>query len=185
MPRKATAPAQANPNKSTKSPVDDVDKIRDIIFGNQMREYTTRLEQMERNVGKVVERASKDFDKRMEQLERSFDAQLQQLGAKFAKDAARRQKEYTATKAQLTELEHYINETAVESDNRLAAQVEELHEILEEQRKTLGEVIEKSRTELGKSLDHTTDRLERHKIGAKDLAQLFSEMARQLKQNGK
>jgi hypothetical protein len=186
MPRNAAS--QANQSTQNKNPVpsaDDVDKIRDIIFGGQMREYADRFESLEKGVGETIERLSKDIEKRFEQIESSLQGQVQKISQQLTREKEQRKTELGAAKHQVRDLGKLINARTAETDERVAAEVDELHGVLEQEHKALGELIEKSRAELGKLLARETKRLERDKLASKELAQLFTEIARNLRQNGK
>ncbi|MGA0199619.1 MAG: hypothetical protein ACO3NK_10960, partial [Prochlorotrichaceae cyanobacterium] len=51
----------------------NIDQIRDILFGPQLREYSTRLEQVERDLAT----AQQEFRNRSEEIRQSILAELQ------------------------------------------------------------------------------------------------------------
>ena len=51
----------------------NIDQIRDILFGPQLREYTTRLEQLERDVSATQQ----DLRSRSDEIRQSVLAELQ------------------------------------------------------------------------------------------------------------
>src|ERR1700745_3360309 len=70
-PCKMASPAEAKlpPNNSSgKEEGANVDKIRDILFGSQMRDYEKRFTRLEENVSKAVETLREDTMKRLETL---------------------------------------------------------------------------------------------------------------------
>jgi hypothetical protein len=186
MPRNVAAQAkQKAQNNDPGTHGDDVDKIRDIIFGGQMREYAGRFEQMEKSLGETIDRLSKTFESRFEKLERSVEARLQQITERLAADREDRKTEHGAARSQLRDLEKLLKEQITEADGRLAAEVDAIYGAIEEHQQALGRLIEKSQADFTKTIAAETARLERHKIASKDLAQLFTELARSLKQDGK
>ena len=65
------SPAEAKiPNASGKEGAEgaNVDKIRDILFGSQMRDYEKRFARLEDNVTKAVEHLREDLAKRLDTL---------------------------------------------------------------------------------------------------------------------
>lgn len=149
---KNEATADAVPGPSP----DDVDKIRDIIFGGQMREYAARFEQLEQQVVDSLDAMSKQLDKRFEKLELTLKAKTDELHEKVKGEA-----------------------------NQRGAELDELNGIVAAESKTLSALIEKTHAELSKALETDTARLERQKVASKDLSQLFTELAQQVKQIGK
>ncbi len=182
MPRKATA---STTNKQPTPSADDVDKIRDIIFGGQMREYAKRFDQLEREVTSAIDRMVKQVDKRFADLERSMGGQLQKMTDKLETEQQQRKAAHAATKTQLKDLDKQVNTRLAEHNGQLAAQVDELQAVVEEESGALTDLIEKTRAELNKLLSKETARLEQHSVSARDLAQLLTDAARRLKTNGK
>src|SRR6202162_5426794 len=69
--RKMASPAEAKiPNTSGKEGGEgaNVDKIRDILFGSQMRDYEKRFIRLEDNVTKAIEGLREDMTKRLDNL---------------------------------------------------------------------------------------------------------------------
>jgi len=153
MTRKANS--SANKTNATAETPDDVDKIRDIIFGGQMREYAARFQELEKEVADSLQRMSKELDKRFEKLERALQVRTDGLNEKLKLEASQR-----------------------------SADLDELHEGVAAEYEALTTRIEKTRAELIKALQADTARLDRQKVTSKDLAQLFTDLARQIKQNG-
>ena len=152
MPRNAALRAKEK-NQDSAPTADDVDKIRDIIFGGQMREYASRFEQLEKSVIDRIDRLSRDMEKRLDQLTQRLATEKEESKNAIA-----------TSRSQLRDLEHGV---------------------LEEGQQELTSLIGKARNELEKSLESETARLERYKLASKDLAQMFTEVARTLKQDSK
>src|SRR6202161_4996226 len=64
------ASAAKDPNPSNKENPEgaNVDKIRDILFGSQMRDYEKRFVRLEDNVTKAIEGLREDMTKRLDTL---------------------------------------------------------------------------------------------------------------------
>lgn len=175
MPRDASLRTdRKNQTPDAGSSTDDVDKIRDIIFGSQMREYSTRLAQLEENVGQQIEKLSTDLEKRFDQLTRRLSGEMDE-----------RKQAVVSMRGQVRDLEKLLKAKVSEADDRVSAEVEELHGVLAQGKEDVESLIDKARGELTKSLTAEIAKLERHKVASKDLAQLFSEVARTLKQDAK
>src|SRR5215470_17649691 len=67
--RKMATPAEAKvPNGGKEQEGANVDKIRDILFGSQMRDYEKRFARLEENVNKAVDSLREDVAKRFDTL---------------------------------------------------------------------------------------------------------------------
>ena len=63
------SPADAKiPNTSGKDEGANVDKIRDILFGTQMRDFEKRFSRLEETVAKQMETMREDMTKRLDTL---------------------------------------------------------------------------------------------------------------------
>ena len=59
----------SNRQKTADTDVDDnVDKIREILFGRTMRDYETRIADLEHQLSQRIEKAGADFEKQLERL---------------------------------------------------------------------------------------------------------------------
>lgn len=153
---------------------DDVDKIRDIIFGGQMREYASRFEQMEKAIIARVDRLGADLDKRIAQLNNRLDSEKEE-----------RKTADTAIRNQIRDSEKQLKATLAESGEGWASEAVELHNTLIAESEELVELIEKSKAELIKNIESEIARVDQQKIATRDLAQLFADLGRDLKQEAK
>ena len=166
MARKANAAATQHPSSKPTRTEDDVDKIRDIIFGGQMREYAAQFEKLEMHVKQAIESMAKQMTDGLEKMEQTIKAKTAALDMQLKKHGE-------SVAAQLGERDKVIDEQLEAIDESLNATYEELTAALE-----------KSQAQLARNLAADAKRLERDKVESKDLAQLFIELGRQLKQNG-
>jgi diguanylate cyclase (GGDEF)-like protein len=130
--------------------------------------------QLEENVGKKIDKLSREIDKRFDQLTQRLSTEKSER-----KDAI------VTMRGQVREVEKQLKAKLAEADDRVSAEVDEIHGVLGEGHKDLSSLLEKARAELTKSFTSEIAKLERQKTGSKDLAQLFAEMARSLKQDSK
>jgi hypothetical protein len=57
----------------------NVDKIRDILFGGQMRDYERRFSDLEKRLTKNIELISTNFEKRMDRLNAFAKREVEKL----------------------------------------------------------------------------------------------------------
>ena len=175
MPRNGSAPTNPeSQNKNAAASSDDVDKIRDIIFGGQMREYAIRFEQLEKTVGATIEGFSKEMEKRFEGLDR-----------RLAADQEERNDADATVRAQLHTLEETLDGKVAETDERVTSEVEKFHRVLAEGLHALTALLENTKEELSQGLNAATEKLDRDKLDSENLAQLFTDAARALKRDPK
>ena len=117
MPRNAAAQAKQKSQNSDPIPnEDDVDKIRDIIFGGQMREYASRFDQLEERLGKTIDNLKNGFEARFEKLERSVENRLQQVNDRVASEREERKTALSSTRGQLRDIEKALKKQLAETD---------------------------------------------------------------------
>src|SRR6516165_2538276 len=68
----------------------NVDKIRDILFGANMREYEKRFARLEERLTKSSEALRDDLKKRFEALESYVKDELESLGSRLKAEKAER-----------------------------------------------------------------------------------------------
>jgi hypothetical protein len=68
----------------------NVDKIRDILFGSQMRDYEKRFARLEERFAKASDTLREDFKKRFDSLESFVGQELESLGQRLKAEKADR-----------------------------------------------------------------------------------------------
>ena len=174
MASKASETGKKRVDDLTDSNADDVDKIRDIICGGQMREYSERFERLEQSIIARVDKLSADLDKR-----------LDQLTTKIAAEKEDRKASNNALKSQIRDSEKQMKEAISESGSGWAAEAVELHNTMVAESEELAELIEKTKAELITSIQDEVGRLDAQKLATANLADLFADISRELKQNSK
>lgn len=171
--RKKANPTKAERADAAKALVDDVDKIRDIIFGGQMREYSQRFTQLEKEVVKATTRLERDIDKRISRLETKLTAEVAKLTKSVGAESARRQADVDAA-----------GERLADAENNLLRQLEESHAALssdlESAREKLEALVKETRLDLTEEFTGETTVLGREKVAATELASLMQDVAKRL-----
>ncbi|MGH9381595.1 MAG: hypothetical protein ACRD2Z_13410 [Thermoanaerobaculia bacterium] len=72
---------------------ESLDKVRDILFGSQMRAVDQRLEQLEKRMQRELTDLRGEIDKRFAQISTSLDKGLAKLQEAVAAESARRAEE--------------------------------------------------------------------------------------------
>lgn len=72
--------------------IENISKIRDILFGNNMNEYEKRFEKLEEKVAQSVAENKADTDKKMASLEAFFKNEIKSLNNKLVEEEEAREK---------------------------------------------------------------------------------------------
>src|SRR5580698_9251305 len=91
--RKMASPADAKANSSSakeNAEGANVDKIRDILFGSQMRDYEKRFVRLEETVTKAIETLREDMTKRLDTLGSYIKEETDSLGSRIKAEKSER-----------------------------------------------------------------------------------------------
>lgn len=158
----------------------NVDQIRDIIFGAQMREYEKRFARLEERVLNESDALRSETNSRLDALETYIKQEVSGLSDVIATERGEREDD-------TRHLSNELNNQTQEQDKKLsllqqntAQGQSELRDALLEQSKTLLVEIQNVRNTLTTSLDRSTTELREDKTDRKALADMFSEVAMRL-----
>jgi DNA anti-recombination protein RmuC len=161
-------------------PAGNLDKIRDLLFGDQVRESERRLSRLEERLVKGYTELKEDTRRRFESLEIFVKTEIEAL-------AERLKAEQTARDESLGELSQALRETVKNFDKRASqfdeqtgkAQHELRQQIMVQSTTLRDELLEKSR-ELSESFGRAIQELRIEKTDRGALAALLTEVAMRL-----
>jgi len=176
---------KVKPQKTAMIPNDaaetgSMEKIRDILFGNQMRDYERRFSRMEEQMAQAMLEMRQENQKRLEALEFYFKEELAALKDRIKAESDQRgdgdkklneelQKASTSTAKAITKVEEKLSERATE-----------LRQQILQQSKQLSAEIQAKNEQAAHELKKTADDLEETKINRSTLAEYLIEMAMRL-----
>lgn len=174
----------ASPSRSAPmndaSPDRNVDQIRDILFGGQMRDYERRFLELSQRLESESQRLHNDLDQRLGQLEKRVDDHFDKLGKQLRQEIADRSAGIDDLETRMQQGQRTLRGElqgglqALEGD--LAAKDERQREGLAELRQLL-----LTRTgELQQALARADHDLRADKVGRNDLAGMLTELAMRL-----
>ncbi len=175
----STIPFQSEP-KSLISESSHVDKIRDILFGSQMRDYDSRFQKLEQNLAKDSAELKDEVRRRIQVLEdfvrREFELMQTRLGREREErsEADRRlADELKAANESLSAKLHEVEEAGYEAQRRL-------HDEMFQQSKNLRDDIQSSQEHVLAALEARIQELKNAKIDRANLATMLTEVAMKL-----
>jgi hypothetical protein len=159
----------------------NVDQIRDILFGGQMRDYERRFQELNQRLEQDAARLRADIEKRFAALEKRLDDQVEKLARSIRQEIADRGKA-------VEELEARGLQAARTARNETNAAIEQLEQELaradERNRGSIaeaGSALARFAAETQTALAKAREELRGDKVGREDLAALFAELALRLK----
>jgi DNA repair exonuclease SbcCD ATPase subunit len=158
----------------------NVDKIRDILFGSQMRDYDTRFARLEETLLKESSDLRETTRKRLDALEGYIKKELESLSARLKSEREERSTSFKQLSKDLKDLGEDLSQRIGElQDHSSEAQAELRKEILE-QSKNLADEIYSKEQEITSLLERRFQELRNDKTDRSTLASLLTEVALRL-----
>lgn len=159
----------------------NVDKIRDILFGSNMREYEKRFARLEEKLSKSSDALREDLKKKFDTLETYVREEIESLGQRLKAEKGERIEALKELTRETRDNFKSVEKKLSQFEEQLASTQGELRGKILDQSKALGNQIQKSREEMEAALDSEAERLRNDKTDRAMLADLFTELSLRLK----
>lgn len=163
----------------------NVDKIREILFGGQMRDYEGRFADLEKRLSQQIARKDTELDKRIERLDTYAKREVDKLGERLKAERKDRLADAKSGTRDLKELTQQVETWFGEVEDRIELETKELRDAMHEQNEELVALITDTRDQLSAALGSRTRELADTMLAREDLAGLLSEVALRLKNDFK
>jgi hypothetical protein len=163
--------SKGDPTPATGEPtgVGSIDKVRDILFGNQVREFERRFARLEERIVKETIDLKEDVRNRVEALEQYTKREMESLVDKLRAEHDDRTESTAGLQRRITAV-----------DEQLAKSQRELRQQILEQNQRLSDDIRRKMDEVLAALAHEAQTLRSDKADRASLAALLTEMAMRL-----
>jgi hypothetical protein len=169
--------AKSTPVSATTPDTGSVDKIRDILFGNQMRDFDRRFSLMEERMAKTTQNLRDEIYKRLEALEQYFKEELVVLKERLKAESDQRTDADKQQAEALQSSSESLHKAISETEEQFALQTAELRQQILKQSKSLSADIQSKYEQASQELRLTADGLNDAKIDRSMLAEYLIEMA--------
>jgi len=159
----------------------NVDKIRDILFGSQMREYEKRFARLEERMVKASDALREDVKKRFDALESYIGQELEALGQRLKTEKSERGEALHELTRETRDAAKGADKRMAHLEEQLASAQGDLRSRILDQSKNLTDDIQRARTEVESALEREAANLRSDKTDRAMLADLFSELSLRLK----
>ncbi len=156
---------------------ENVDKIRDILFGAQMRDYEKRFSALEERILKELSALRSDSDARMDELEGYIRSEVDAVSDALSAERKERESGEKDINKDIHSLEKELEQKSGDLADKMMKGQRELREKLLEQSKSLSGDLSRTREELTQTLQQAMSELRSDKTDRKALASLFTEIA--------
>ena len=158
----------------------NLEQVRDILFGGQMRTLDRRLAKMEERSQRESDRLRTDLEQRLENLEAWAQQKVEALDEKIKVERTKRTDEVKMVRADLKQGLEHLDRTVGKLDDATSEASAELRDKLLGLTKTLSADIVALSERLTADLDRTATELRFDKTDTASLVELFSDVARRL-----
>lgn len=158
----------------------NVDKIRDILFGTQMRDYESRFARLEETVIKETMEIRETSRRRFDQMEGYIRKEFEAVQGRIKSERDERSDTAGQHSRELKEVGESLGRRIRDLDDRASATERSLREDLMQQAKDLTEEARARHEEIASLLDRRFHELSDGKADRAALAALFNEVALRL-----
>jgi uncharacterized protein YPO0396 len=167
---------------TSQNEVENISKIRDILFGNNMHEYEKRFEQLEQKLANSVQENRIEAEKKINALETFLRKELKMLNEKILEEESARIKSDKKIIAELEALEESLSKFKQSTADNFSEDREHFLQFSN----SIGEQITELNKSLRERMEEISNQLQTNKVERSSLAMLFTEMAYNIagEQNG-
>jgi len=174
------APEAAKPQFFNKSGAESLDKVRDILFGAQSREYEKRFQRLEERLIKEAADLREDLRKRFDGLEAYVKQEIESLVRNLKAEHDQRTETHNDISRELKITSQSFERKTSQIDEQLSANTRALREQILEQSKNLSDEIREKHETMTAGVNRATAELRNEKTDRAALAALFMEVAMRL-----
>jgi hypothetical protein len=160
--------------------VANLDKVRDILFGAQMRDYDRRFTRLEERMLKEVSDARDDTRRRFDQLENFIRQEIAALGERLRAENQQRSEATEDITRELRDTAKNLNQKISHLDEQTAQTHREMRQQILDQSKSLSDEIRQKTEELAATGAREARELRSDKADRVALSNLFTELAMRL-----
>ena len=159
---------------------ESLDKVRDILFGSQSREYEKRFARLEERLLKEASDLRDELRKRFDTLEVYTKKEVESLSARLKAEHEQRTESAKEISREHKEASRTFEKKTSQLDEQLTASQRELRQQILDQSKSISDEIRRNHEAMAATLERATAELRDEKTDRAALAALFMEVAMRL-----
>lgn len=176
----ATAEAKNNAEIPANAETGNVDKIREILFGGQMRDYDKRFSRLEERLLKESNELREGNRRSLEALETFVKNEFASLANRLQMEQQSREGSHQNLSRELQEAIRSVEGKLTQFQNQTTEAQRDLRQQLLDQSKSLNEEIRRKHDELSTTIEREVADLSHEKTDRSSLSALFTELALRL-----
>jgi hypothetical protein len=170
-------PADLPPNEPAP---ESLDKVRDILFGGQMRAVESRLQGLEERIMREQSTMRTDFAKQLADLDASAKRDAQTLNERLGAERTKRTEELKALSSELKEILRSLEKRHVKLEELTTLSDAEIRDQILQQSRAITAEIERLSQRVSADLNREVTSLRHDKTDVSAIVSVFSDMATRL-----
>lgn len=173
--------AEAGARNGTLDESGNVDRIRNILFGSQMRDYDGRFNKLEERLVREATELRGDLHKRLEALEAFIKGEVESMAQRMKSEHTERCQAIERAGRELAETARSLELKISNLDEQASKDIRDLRQQLLEQSKALSAEIKDRHEQMKSGLESEAQKIRHAMTGREALADMFSEVALRLR----
>lgn len=174
---------QQDSNDQPTADIDNVDKIREILFGNQIKDFEHKFHQLQDQLNRELNNLKNDSKMRIESLEGFVKSELESLNQRLDNEQKIRIAELEESSDKLESRIKLLDSRLIEQEKQTNDKARELHQLLLEQAKEMFEKMDQKQMDNKEMLARVREELDNGKVDRSALSSLLTELAMQISGN--
>ena len=167
-----------------KGPIDEsgnVDRIRNILFGSQMRDYDGRFQKLEERLGREAGELRGELQRQLQALEAFMKGEVESMTNRVKTEQSERAQAIERLTHEMMQTAKGLEMKVNNLDSQAAKDIRDLREQLLEQSKALSAELKDKHDQMRGHLDREAGQIRDAMTGREALAEMLSEVALRLK----
>ena len=170
----------ASPRPEPDGGAANLDKVRDLIFGGQMRDYERKFASLEERILKETSELREDVRKRLASIEALLAREVDAINDRLRGEQEHRSTATTDLARQLDDTARNFEKRTQGLDDQMARGMRDLRQQLHEQHQQLSDDLKRQADQILERLARDSQQLQADKTDRASLAALLTEMAMRL-----
>jgi DNA anti-recombination protein RmuC len=162
----------------------NIEKIRTILFGNQVREIEARFARIEEQLSKDLAELRSDFRRRSDALEAYVRQELDAVSERMSGEYGERSTQLSELQSSLEDLGKGLDKRAHQLDEQMTKANRELRQQVLTQSKQLRDELEASVAEISALVERELKQIRTDKTDRSALASMLTDLAARLSADG-
>lgn len=155
----------------------NVDQIRDLIFGSQIKEFEEKFNQLNTTLQAVEEKITKAFNASYDKLQKETERSLEALEKKIDNLATSTQKERSKLKELIDTTDETLHDQLTNQKDEFATKLKIMKENAADENRKMIENIQAMKTEIQTTVEAGLSSLSDDKLSRDTMAQMLLDVA--------